>query len=254
MKTNLQRDLFFLFRDKYGEKWSEKMLGDIARLKAGKPPAYVIGWVPFLNTKIDLSQEPLIPRPETEYWTEKFINRAKEIKWPPARIADVFAGSGCIGVAILKNLPQAKVDFFELDPKLILQIKKNLKLNKIPPSRYKVIQSDILKKAKGKYDFIVGNPPYLNPQNIKRIQKSVLKYEPKKALFGGKEGLAIISRFIKETKKYLKKDGGLVFEFDSPQKTKINSLLKKEGYKNIEFRKDQYGKWRTVMASRFPFS
>src|SRR3990172_6915918 len=245
---NLEKELYFIFRDKYNEKWQKAMLTDILRLKAGEPVDYIIGWMPLLNTKIDLSFRPLIPRPETEYWTEKFIEHTKVIKWPPLRIADVFAGSGCIGIAILKSLKHSKVDFFEIDPKLISQIKKNLRINKILASRYKVIQSDILKKAKGGYDFIVGNPPYLSTKNIKRIQKSVLNYEPKIALFGGKDGLAIIERFVKEAKKYLKKDSGLWFEFDAPQKAKIASLFLKEKYRNIKFSKDQYGKWRFASA------
>jgi len=241
-----EKDIYFIFRDKYKERWRKDILKDIARLKAGEPLAYIIGWQPFLNTKIDLSFRPLIPRPETEYWTEKFLKTLKNRK--VSYIADVFAGSGCIGIAILKNLKNVKVDFFEKDKKLIPQIKKNLKINRISNKHYRVILSDILKKARRKYDFILGNPPYLDPKNTKRIQKAVLKYEPRLALFGGQDGLAIIKRFVKEAKKYLKKDGEIWFEFDSPQKKKIASLLKKEKYKAIKFSKDQYGKWRFVSA------
>jgi len=220
--------------------------------KKEEPVDYQIGFIPFFHTKIDLSERPLIPRPETEYWTEQFVIELKtKVANKALQIADVFAGSGCIGIAILKNTKNTKVDFFEIDKTFVNQIKKNLKINKIPTYRYKVIQSNILNKAKTKYDYILGNPPYLDPRNTKRIQKSVLNYEPEKALFGGKGGLEIIKKFVKETKKYLKPGGELWFEFDSPQKKEIKNILKKEGYKSIKILKDQYNRSRYASAVVF---
>ena len=145
MKNNIKKiseKIKFLIKDKYAGKWHPEFLNDLKRLKAGEPLDYIIGWKPFLNCQIDLSQKPFIPRPETEYWTEKFIAFAKT-RGSRLKILDAFAGSGCIGIAILKNLKNTNVNFIEKNPEFIKQIKINLKLNKIASSRYQIIHSNI---------------------------------------------------------------------------------------------------------------
>ncbi|TSC96147.1 MAG: release factor glutamine methyltransferase, partial [Parcubacteria group bacterium Athens1014_26] len=175
-----------LFRDKYGstgsplrdDKWKE-FIQDAIRLKNGEPLDYIIGWAPFLNCKIDLSLKPLVPRTETEFWIEKAIREIKKFIQNNSRktikILDIFSGSGCIGVAALKNIPGSRITFSEIDPQLIKQIKISLKLNKISPKQYKLIKSDTFKNITGRYDFILANPPYI-PLKIKnKVQKEVLK-------------------------------------------------------------------------------
>lgn len=248
MDKNFERQIKWIFKDKYGNAWNPEIIKDISRLKASEPVDYIIGWKPFLNCKIDLSYKPLIPRMETEYWTEKALN---EIKTPKnaLKIADVFSGSGCIGIAILKNSKNSKVDFFEIDSNLMKQIKLNLKINKISKSRYRVIQADIFSDNVNtirKYDFILANPPYVALSRKNKIQKSVLKYEPKKALFAGKDGLNLIKKFLKQSQNRLDLKGEIWMEFNSFQKPLIKKILKQSGYKNWEFYKDQYKKWRFV--------
>lgn len=262
---NFELQTQWIFKDKYNDKWNKEILNDINRLKSGEPVDYIIGWKPFLNCKIDLSFKPLIPRPETEYWVGKFIEEILSHNLLSLKIADVFSGSGCIGIAILKNIKNSKVDFFEIDPNLVKQIKLNLKINKINKSRYRVIQSNILKSSQppfGKevlpsfkkrarvitkhYDFILANPPYIALSRKNKVQKSVLKYEPKKALFSGKNGLNIIKKFLKQSQTHLNTKGEIWMEFDSFQKPLIDKILKQSKYKNWEFFKDQYKKWRFI--------
>ncbi len=103
-------------------------------------------------------------------------------------------------------------------------------------------------KIKSKYDFIFANPPYIATILRNRIQKSVLEYEPKKALFGGGDGLFYIKKFLGQVKNNLNKNGKIYMEFDSIQKKEIEKLIKKYGYKNYKFYKDQYNKWRWVIV------
>jgi len=246
-----EKEIAWLLKEKYSGKHNKKFLKDIVRLKKGEPLDYVIGFTNFLGCKIDLSQKPLIPRKETEYWTayaagdikKRIDNSSKSLK-----ILDMFAGSGCIGIAIQANVPNVLCDFAEKDAKLIKQIKINLKNNFTRIPKCKLVQSDIFSKIKGKYDYILANSPYIPMKNKSKVQKSVLKYEPREALFGGPDGLKYIDKFLKQAKKHLAEYGRIYMEFDPPEEKKIEKLLLKYNYKKWWIMKDQYGKPRWVVV------
>ncbi|MCX6712713.1 MAG: peptide chain release factor N(5)-glutamine methyltransferase [Candidatus Vogelbacteria bacterium] len=237
----------WLVRDKYDGKADADLREDLARVEKGEPLDYVIGWSDFCGCRIGLETHPLIPRPETKFWTEKAI---REIGDRKLSILDIFAGSGCVGIAVLKHCPRATVDFIEKDPKLCEQIKVNCDLNGIDSKRYKISQTDVFKSfrhpvsKKKKYDFILANPPYV-PEG-RKLKKSVTEWEPAGALFAGLDGLVVINEFLEQAKEFLVPEGIIYLEFDSRQKTVLAKLLKDAGYKNIEFNKDQYGRWRFV--------
>jgi len=244
----LRKETRWLLDEKYQGRRTQEAVRDIAKLKKGEHIDYLIGFVQFLGCKIDLSKRPFIPEPETEYWVQKAIEDIKSLRRKNIHVLDVFSGSGCIGIAVLKHIPSAIVDFAEKDKKLCGQITINTKLNNIDPERYKIIQSDIFDKVIGKYDYILANPPYVPEKNKKNIQKSVLENEPLTAIFGGADGLNYIREFLKESKNHLKKGGKIYMEFDSTQKDRIPKILKEYGYKNFEIFQDQYEKWRFLIA------
>lgn len=247
--NDVERQINWILEDKYKGKWNLEILGDILRLNRGEPIDYVIGWKPFLECKIDLSKKPLIPRFETEFWTGKAIDSVNKRKGAVS-VLDIFSGSGCIGTAVLKNCANAKVDFSELDKNLLAQIKVNLKLNGIRGQRYKIIHSNIFSKIKNRYDFIFANPPYIPLSRRKNIQKEVIKHEPGLALFGGKDGLSAILKFLKDGSKYLKSNGQIWMEFDAPQKKSIEKILDGLFYSSWTFGRDQYGRWRYVVINK----
>ena len=165
------------------------------------------------------------------------------------RCLDLFAGSGCIGIAVLKHIPNTHVVAAEKEKKFCDQIKINATLNSIDLKRYRVIQSDVFSSIKGKYDYIFANPPYIAESRKSKVQKSVLEHEPKTSLFAGKDGLDIIRKFLSRAKEFLAPGGDIYLEFDSFQKRSIEQYLKKNGYQNWQFFKDQYGKWRWLVAT-----
>ena len=235
------QEISWLLKEKYGGKMSEAAEVDIARIKRGEPVAYVIGFVDFLGCKIDLSRKPLIPRAETEFWVERAMN---DIENGKAKYLDIFAGSGCIGVSILKKFREATVDFVDRESVAIEQIKINCKLNAIDSSRYRIIQSNIFEKVDGSYDYIFANPPYIAEERKTDVQESVLLHEPHTALFGGDDGLVYIEEFLDKVKAHLNENGVLCLEFDTHQKDKIEEMLRGKGFSKINFHRDQFGKWR----------
>jgi len=246
----MEKEVQWLLKEKYLGKPSKKFKADIKRLEMGEPLDYVIGFTNFLGCRIDLSKKPLIPRPETEFWVDQAIKQV-----PPKRdgrpnsgikVLDIFSGSGCIGLAVLKNIKNSSVVFAEKDIKLALQIKINIKINKIKPDRFKVLASDIFSRITGKFDYIFANPPYIPKTQKNKVQLSVLNYEPKMALFGGNDGLFYIKKFLTGAKKFLNPNAKIFMEFDYTQKNQIEILLKKYNYKKWQFFKDQYKRWRWV--------
>jgi release factor glutamine methyltransferase len=238
---NIQKEISWLLKEKYNGQQTEQFYKDVERLKVGEPVDYVIGFSEFLGCKIDLSKKPLIPRPETEFWVGKCLKEVKN-----GRVLDIFSGSGCIGVAVLKNNKNLLCDIADRDKKAIEQIKINLKINGV---KARVIQSDIFSKVAGKYDYIFANPPYIPETRKNKLPKSVINFEPKQALFGGTDGLFYIKKFLSQARAHLNKNGKIFMEFDSAQKKEIEKLIKKFGYKNLEFHRDQFGKWRWVAIS-----
>lgn len=260
----MEKEINWLLREKYFNKPTKKFKKDVERLKKGEPVDYIIGFTEFLGCKIDLSKKTLIPRPETEFWVEKAIkdiyHEFQTFGNRSIRVLDIFSGSGCIGIAVLKHIKSAKVVFAEKDPhyqkisvgaskNLLKQIEINLKINNITKNRCKIIKSDVFSKVEGRFDYILANPPYIPTARKNKVQKSVLKYEPKIALFGGEDGLFYVKKFLAEAKNFLNSDGKIYMELDSIQKKQIEKLLKQYHYKSWKFHKDQYGKWRYVVIS-----
>ena len=250
-----RKEIAWLLKEKYRGKMTRSAEQDIEKLKEGFPLAYLIGFVDFLGCRIDLRWRPFIPRPETEFWLEKTLRRLPTKESAGAlRCLDIFAGSGAIGIAVLKFLPASQVDFVDIDGKFIKQIKTNLKLNKIASARYRLIRSDIFRQLGDRplYDYIFANPPYVAEENLDDVQKSVRDFEPKQAVFAGRDGLLFIEPFLRQAGEHLKKGGRIYMEFDPRQKSRIEKMLSDFGYRTWQFFKDQYGFWRWVEILRFP--
>ncbi|MCK9578682.1 HemK family protein methyltransferase [bacterium] len=206
------------------------------------PKEYKDGFKYFLGTKIDLSKKPLIPRIETEFWVKQAI---EEISKKQSHCLDLFSGSGCVGVAVLKNT-DSYCDFGELNEDFLEQIEINTNLSAINSLRYSILKTNIFSGISKKYDYILANPPYIAESRIKDVGLDVLAFEPKMALFSGVDGMSVIRIFLNDAKKYLNKKGVIYMEFDPQQKFEIDGLLKNNKYSNWDFSCDQFGLIRFV--------
>lgn len=257
--NNLQQEIAWLLNEKYGGRLTDTAKKDITRLEKGEPIDYVIGYKNFLGCKIDLRYKSLIPRDETEFWVKEAIKATKGRPMLLHRAAlDMFAGSGCCGIAVLKNIHKSRCDFVDIDENCLKQIKLNLNINGIDKKRYRIIKSDVFKKLSTlsvdskRYNLILANPPYLSLAEKSKVQKSVLDFEPKQALFAPQKGLYFIEKFLEQAKNYLAPEGVIYLEFGYNQKIAVEKLLKKFNYKNFEFHKDQFNKWRFVVVGAQP--
>lgn len=232
----MNKETKWLLDEKYNGITSEEFERDLERLAKGEPLAYVIGWIPFLHTKIYLDSRPLIPRPETEYWVEQAIKEIRDRGIEHPKVLDLCAGSGCIGVAVLQAIPGAVVDFVEIDENHYKTIQKNIRENAINEHRTSILGGDLFERVSDTYDMILTNPPYIDPVEITGVQPSVLEFEPTGALFGGLQGMECITRILKEISQFLKPGGILYIEHEPEQELLIQQLLP-----GITSHQDQFG-------------
>ncbi len=244
------QEIAWLLKEKYRGVESKAFHADCERLAAGEPLAYVIGHVPFLGSTIYLDSKPLIPRPETEFWAEKAIAAIRTVMESgaaakPPRVLDLCAGSGAIGVAVTNALSSTHITFAELDPAHLPTIQKNLTENAIiydseRNQRTTVIQSDLLAKIEGIFDFILCNPPYIDAA-AHTVDESVATNEPHLALFGGENGMEIIERIIAGARASLAPaHGQLWLEHEPFQTAAILQLAHQHGF-IVTTHLDQYG-------------
>ena len=209
------------------------------------PEDYKKGFKDFLGAKIDLSKKPLIPREETAHWVDVAIKEIKEGE----ECLDLFAGSGCVGLATLKNVKNSFCDFGDKEKIFLEQIKISLDLNDIGDERYNLIETDVFSNIKKQYDYILANPPYVAEDRIDEVGEDVKMFEPSIALYGGRDGMKYIKIFLEEASNYLKEKGIIYLEFDPEQKEWIEEIIK-DKYSKFEFLKDQFNKYRFVKIEK----
>ncbi len=252
----MTRDGEWLLKEKWNGEKTEGFFADCTRLQSGEPLAYVIGHIPFLDTTISLLTRPLIPRPETEYWVEKVIVDINSKTMPhfkgltpKMRVLDLCAGSGCIGVAVAKAVPYARVDFVEIDRGHHSTILTNVVQNKIDTDRIHILGGSLFDEVVGTYDFILSNPPYID-LSLNRTDESVINYEPHRALFAEDKGFCLIREIITKASQYLNDGGMLVIEHEPEHVERITLLADECGLTTSQTKKDQFGIERYTILTR----
>ncbi len=242
----MNRDEKWLLEEKYVGVVTPEYLADKARLARGEPLAYVIGSIPFLGLNIALDSHPLIPRPETEWWTEQMLDSFSD-NGSGKKALDLCAGSGAIGCAMLARLPRVQVFFGEIDPIHEPTILKNIQDNKLEDCRADVRTGDLFEPFGDiRFDLIAANPPYI--PSDRALEANVIDYEPAEALFAGTDGLAIIRRIATELPKRLAKTGVAWIECDSGHAEEASALFTEAGFA-ASLRNDQYNKPRVLVVS-----
>ena len=213
----------------------------------GKPIAYLTNKKFFWKSEFTLSDDILIPRPDTELVIEKVLDLTKYKK--KLNILEIGVGSGCILLSILKE----RKSFYGTGIDISKSCLKISKLNAIKlkiSSKLKFYKSNVDKFNLGKYDLIISNPPYIKNFNLKYLEKDVAKFEPKLALDGGLDGLSALRKVIKKSSELIKKNGKFVIEIGFDQKNRVINLLKKKGFYINSINKDLANKDRCIVCTK----
>ena len=219
----------------------------IKKRALGKPIAYLIGKKDFWKYEFDISENILIPRPDSEILVQEFLKLNKN-KFK-LNVLDIGVGSGCMLLSILKEKPSYYGTGVDINQSCIDICKKNsLKFNL--SSRVKFFKSNIDNFNFGKYDLVISNPPYISKLDLKYLEKDIINFEPKTALDGGLDGISEIRKIIKKSSELIKFNGKLFLEIAFDQKDKVKKLLMNNGFYINKVIKDYAKKDRCIVSTK----
>ena len=225
------------------ENTKEELNKIFIKRKSGMPLQYILGVADFMGKKFFVNENVLIPRPETEFLTEKTLEKAAEFSQPV--ILDIGTGSGCISIMLSLKIKNAHIISCDISQKAIDIAKIN---SKNLGTDVKFIQSDIFSDIDNKFDIIVSNPPYIPLSEKQNIQKEV-SFEPDCALYTKDEkGTEFYEKIISQGKKYLNKGGYMLFELGAGQSELVKNLFLDYNYREIETEKDFEDNERVICA------
>tara|TARA_B100000965_G_scaffold330231_1_gene293912 strand:- start:1897 stop:2739 length:843 start_codon:yes stop_codon:yes gene_type:complete len=213
----------------------------------GNPIAYLTNKKFFWDSEFFVTDDTLIPRPDTELIVENLLSLTKHKN--KINILDIGVGSGCIILSLLKERENYRGTGIDKSKKC-LKISRINAVNLNVSSRLKLYKSDVDKFNLGKYDLIVSNPPYIKTHKLKYLERDVAEFEPRLALNGGLDGLSEIRKVIKKSSELIKKNGKFVLEIGFDQKNEVINLLKKEGFYINRTQKDLANKDRCIVSTK----
>lgn len=219
----------------------------IAQRSRGIPTQYITGHQEFWGMDFIVSPAVLIPRPETEHVIETVLKLVGgQARTSSLCIVDVGTGSGCIALALAKELSHAEIYATDTSATALEIARINAARLELA-ERVQFHQTDLLTKMKdSSFDFVVSNPPYVGESEADEVQLEVRKFEPRQAVFAGPSGLAVIERLIPAAQHALKPGGWLVFEISGTIAAKVPHLLCE--WANVEISRDLQGIPRVVHA------
>ena len=219
----------------------------IGKRSAGNPVAYLTNKKFFWNSEFFISNDVLIPRPDTELLVENILRLTRQKN--KIKILDIGVGSGCILLSILKERKNFYGTGIDISKKCLNISRINADNLKVG-SRLKLYKSNVDKFNFGKYDLIVSNPPYINKCKLKYLDKDVVHFEPRIALDGGLDGISEIRKVIKKSSELIKKNGKFILEIGHDQKNKVVNLLKNEGFYINSIQKDLAKNDRCIICTK----
>jgi release factor glutamine methyltransferase len=208
------------------------------------PLQYLLKEAPFRNLTLSVRPGCLIPRPETEGLVDVVLN-ALQVHFAP-KVLDVGTGSGNIAISLASERPTWKIIATDISDEALQIAEKNAR-NACVQEQITFIQTDLWDGVDQMVDALISNPPYLTETELRDAQPE-LSFEPKRALFGGQDGLLFYRRMILKARTILKKNGFIFFEMGLGQAVSVCDLLSRTQFSQIQIYKDRAGIDRIVSA------
>lgn len=217
-------------------------------LKRFRPIQYIIGWTDFCGCRIEVDENTLIPRPETEEIVQNTISLLADK--PPRRILDLCTGSGCIAIALTKQWPETEVWAIDISENALAVAKRNADTNNV---NVNFLQADILNSPLSffhtPFSLIISNPPYVMDKERATMQRNVLDWEPQLALFVPDDDPLLFYRAIADIAgKHLEHKGCIVLEVNGQLGNETEELFKNCDFKT-KIHNDFQGKTRMLTAT-----
>jgi release factor glutamine methyltransferase len=221
----------------------EEVLAQRAR---GVPSQYITGHQEFWGLDFIVSPAVLIPRPETEHVIETVLELVTE--WKTPRIVDVGTGSGCIAIAVAKELPHAQIHAVDISSEALEIARANAARHELE-ELLTFDQTDLLTGFETQsFDFVISNPPYVGESEADKVQRQVREFEPQIAVFGGATGMDIYQRLIPQAWNVLRPAGWLVVEIGYSVADAVKQLL--TAWEEVRVVEDLQGIPRVVAARK----
>lgn len=232
----------------------------IDRRAAGEPTQYLTGTQEFWGLEFEVTTAVLIPRPETEHVIEVALDRLalhelragrlQKTVGEGLRIADIGTGSGCIAIALAKELPQATFVATDISSATLEVARRNAARHAVA-KQITFVESNLLDKiAPSAFDLIASNPPYVGRREAPTLAREVREHEPERALFGGEEGYELYGALISQAAMYLKPGGIVVLELGHDSLPAVQPLLDAANWTKVGVTNDLAGFPRVIAAER----
>jgi release factor glutamine methyltransferase len=241
----------------------------IARRAAGEPTQFLTGKQEFWGLEFEVTPDVLIPRPETEHLIEVALDRLavrelragrrQTLSGEGLQIADVGTGSGCIAIALAKELPGAKFFATDISPAAVAVAERNAVRHGFS-DRIQFVESNLLeclgvsslatRNSPLFFDLIASNPPYVGRREAAMLPREVREHEPELALYGGEEGYELYAALIAQSAQHLKPGGILVLELGHDTLSAVRPLLDTGHWTNVGVTKDLAGIPRVIAAEK----
>lgn len=221
----------------------------IRRRAQGEPVAYITGHRDFFGLTFNVSSSTLIPRPESEHLIEHILESTG--KDSALRVLDIGTGSGCLAIALKHHRPHWTVEAWDISQDALLMAQSNAARHKLEVAFRDVDALDAKSwgAERQKFDIIVSNPPYIAADESDLMSPSAVRFEPHRALFADKNGLAFYAAFAAQLPRILQANGKVFLEIGYQQRIKVFSLLEEAGWTDLICHKDLSGHDRIVVAT-----
>lgn len=248
----VERDRAYLYghpEDELSGEEQARYEDALAMRATGKPAQYITGHQEFWGMDLIVSPAVLIPRPETEHVVETVLAHARGMPAAASiKIVDVGTGSGCIALALAKELRHAEIHATEISGDALEIARANAARHQLS-DRIRFHQTDLLEGTDhGKFDFVVSNPPYVGNSEEDQVQLEVRNFEPRNAVFAGDSGMEVIDRLIPQAGEALKPGGWLIMEISGTIAEPVRRSL--AGWENIQITPDLQGIARVASGKR----